>query len=136
MKIHSIPDKLEVTWREDAKAIIDHWISYSVSIDEFKEAVLVKGLNHAKAHGGIAWIVDSSEAHGSFTQEIQAFIGSDIFPAFARNGVKYFITISSKVSSMTNLTVKSYSAKVGPNGLQLLEVNSVNDAVLWLKEHT
>lgn len=136
MKIHSIPDKLEVTWREDVKAIIDHWISYSVSLDEFKEAVLVKGLDYSKAHGGRAWIVDSSEAHGSFTQEIQAFIGSDIFPAFAKNGVKYFITISSKVSSMTNLTVRSYSAKVGPNGLQLLEVNSVNDAVLWLKEHT
>lgn len=135
MKIHSIPGKLEVSWRSDVKAIVDHWISYGVSLDEFKEAVLVKGLNHAKSNGGVAWIVDSSEAKGSFTQEIQDFIGSDIFPAFAKNGVKYFITISSAVSSLTNLTVKSFSAKVGPNGLQLLEVKSVDDAVMWLKEH-
>lgn len=133
MKIYSIPGKLEVTWRDDVKAVVDTWTTYNVSLEEFKEAVLVKGLNHAKANEAIAWIVDSSTAKGVFSQEIQNFIGSDIFPAFAKNGIKYFITITSKVSALTRMTVQTYSAKTGPHGLKLVELNSVLDAVNWLK---
>ena len=133
MKIHSNPGKLDVTWRDDVKAVIDKWTTYDVSLEEFKEAVLVKGLKHAKSNGGIAWIVDSSSAQGVFSQEIQKFIESDIFPSFAKNGIKYFITISSQVSAITNMTVKNYSAKTGPHGLKLVEVNNVPDAVSWLK---
>ena len=133
MSIYTIPGKLDVNWNSEVKAIIDTWSSYFVTLDEFKEAVLIKGLSHAKANGGVAWIVDSSTAKGVFSQEIQDFIGSDIFPAFAKNGIKYFITITSKVSSMTKMTVKSYSAKTGPHGLKLVELNNVNDAIAWLK---
>ena len=63
------------------------------------------------------------------SQEIQAFIGSDIFPEFTKNGIKYFITITSQVSALTKMTVKTYSAKTGPHGIQLVELNSVIDAV-------
>lgn len=133
MNIHSIPGKLDVSWRADVKAIVDTWSTYFVSLDEFKTAVLDKGLSHAKANGAIAWVVDSSSAKGVFTQDIQDFIGSDIFPAFAKNGIKYFITITSEVSALTKMTVKSYAAKTGPHGLQLVELNSVDDAVEWLK---
>jgi len=135
MSVYNVPGKLDVSWHQDVKAIIDSWISYSVTLDEFKEAVLVKGLNHAKLHGGVAWIVDSSKANGVFSQEIQDFIGSDIFPSFSKNGIKYFITITSEVSALTKMTVKNYSAKTGPNGLQLVELASVDDAVAWLKTH-
>lgn len=135
MQIHSVPGKLDVTWDNSVKAIIDTWTTYAITLDEFKEAVLVKGVNHAKANGGIAWIVDSSQAKGSFSQEIQMFIGTDIFPTFAKIGIKYFITINSQVSAVTKMTVRSYSAKTGPNGLQLVELNSVQDAIMWLKEH-
>jgi hypothetical protein len=133
MKLHSIPGKLEVTWLEDVKAIVDTWSNYSVSLEEFKDSVLNKGLKHAKAHGGVAYIVDSGTAKGVFSQEIQSFIDSDVFPAFAKGGIKYFITITSQVSSVTKMTIKSYSAKAGPHGLKLVELNSVNDAVEWLK---
>lgn len=135
MKIYSVPGKLDVTWDNSVKAIIDTWTTYAITLEEFKEAVLVKGVNHAKANCGVAWIVDSSQAKGSFSQEIQMFIGSDIFPTFAKIGIKYFITINSQVSAVTKMTVRSYSAKTGPNGLQLVELNSVQDAIMWLKEH-
>jgi hypothetical protein len=133
MNVHSIPGKLECQWRDDVKAMVDTWTTYSISKEEFREAVLVKGVNHARAHKGIAWIVDSSQAVGTFSQEIQDFIGSDVFPSFAKIGVKYFITITSKVSNLTKMTVSSYSAKTGPNGLKLVDVNNVEDAVAWLK---
>ncbi len=135
MQIQIIPGKMESTWNEEVKAVVDTWTTYSVTLEEFKNAVLVKGIDFARAHGGRAWIVDSSTAHGAFSQEIQDFIGTDIFPSFTKNGIKYFITISSKVSPLTNLTVKQYSAQAGPNGLKLIELNSTDDAIQWLKSN-
>ena len=135
MSVFSIPGKLDVNWRFDVKAVVDTWTSYAVTLDEFKDAIFNQSIPYAKANGGKAWIVDSSTASGTFSQEIQAFIGSDVFPAFTANGIKYFITITSQVSALTKMTVSSYAAKAGPNGLQLLEVNSVDDAVAWLKQN-
>jgi hypothetical protein len=133
MQIHTIPEKMTSTWADDVKAVVDTWQNYHATLEEFKESVLEKGINHAKANGGVAWIVDSSQAKGAFPQEIQAFIASDVFPAFVKNGIKYFITINSQVSAITNMTVSSFSAKAGPLGLKLLELNSADDAKEWLK---
>lgn len=133
MLIHEIKGKMNVTWNNDVKSIIDTWESYFISLEDFRDAVLVKGLTHAKANGCIAWIVDSSKANGAFSPEIQKFIETDIFPSFAKNGIKYFITITSQVSAVTRLNVSKYASKTGPNGLQLVEVQSVDDAIEWLK---
>ncbi len=78
--------------------------------------------------------MDSSNATGTFSQEIQQLIGTDIFPAFAKGGIRFFITILSK-SAITNLGIKSYSSKTGPHGLQLVEVASLDVAIRWLKEN-
>jgi len=97
--------------------------------------VLVKGLNWARARRGQAWIVDSSKAKGAFSAEIQEFIGSDVFPSFAQSGIKYFITINSEVSTITNMTVRNFASKTGPHGLELVEVASVDDALEWLRHN-
>ncbi|HMZ57201.1 MAG TPA: hypothetical protein PL048_00395, partial [Leptospiraceae bacterium] len=102
---------------------------------EFREATLEKGLVHSKQNNGRAYIVDSSEATGVFTREIQDFIGTDIFPAYAAGGIQYFITISSEKSTLTDMNVKTYSKKVGPAGIILVEVNSLNEAVDFLKNN-
>jgi len=133
MIIKMIPGKLQTSWLSGVKAGLDVWTSYAVSLADFRQTVLVEGVNYAKAHGGIAWIVDSSQATGAFSQEIQDFIGREVFPGFVKAGIKYFITINSKVSSVTRMTVNSYSAKTGPAGLKLVEVGSVEDAEAWLK---
>jgi hypothetical protein len=133
MKIHDIPGKLETSWLDDVKAVLDTWTSYDIALPDFRQAVLVDGVDYAKAHGGVAWIVDSSAATGAFSAEIQAFIGSDVFPGFAKAGIKYFVTITSKVSLAAKKTVASYSAQTGPHGLKLVEVDSVSDAKEWLK---
>ena len=133
MDIHKINNKLNVSWRSDIKAIVDKWIDYNVPLAEFKDAVLGKGLDYAKAHGAVAWIVDSSTAKGVFSKEIQDFIGTDVFPAFAANGIKYFITILPE-NALTKLTVKNYSTKAGPHGLELVETGSLDAAVAFLKK--
>jgi hypothetical protein len=134
-KIFEIPGKLTVEWENEIKAIIDTWTNYTITLVQFKEAVMQKGVGHAIGKGVKAWIVDSSNATGAFPQEIQAFIGSDCFPMFAKIGVKYFVTIAPTKSAITKMVVSSYSAKTGPNGLKLVEVNSVKDAIEWLKNN-
>lgn len=135
MNVYSVPGMLDVAWHSDAKAIVDTWSSYDISLDDFKEAVLNKGLTFAGPKGVQAWIVDSSQASGAFSQEIQAFIGSEVFPAFAKVGVKYFITITSQVSAITKMTVRTYQAKTGPHGIKLVEAGSVDEAKEWLAHH-
>jgi hypothetical protein len=132
--IHSIAGKMDTYWISDVKAMLDVWTTYAVSLQEFSDSVLVKGIKHAKANKAIAWIVDSSSAKGAFSPEIQNFIGTDIFPAFTKNGIKYFITILPKDSALTRMTVKNYSSKAGPNGLELVEANSVDGAIEFLKD--
>jgi hypothetical protein len=133
-QVHNVPDKLNVQWVPEVKAVLDTWTSYFITLPSFREAVLEKALSFAKDQGVRAWIVDSSKAKGAFSQEIQDFIGSDVFPAFAKAGVKYFVTITS-TSALTNMTIGSYAAKLGPNGLKLVEATSAAAAIEWLKQN-
>ncbi|OQY00101.1 MAG: hypothetical protein B6I20_09205 [Bacteroidetes bacterium 4572_117] len=134
-KIFEIPNKLVVEWESDAKVIIDTWTTYFVSLDEFREAVMIHGVNYAKANNAQAWIVDSHKATGVFSPEIQKFIESDVFPTFAKIGIKYFMTINSD-DAVTRLSINQYSTKVGPHGLKLLKGDSVEGAIAWLKKNT
>ena len=134
MKIYEIPGKLTGTWNGEAKAVIDTWTNYFITLDQFKEAILVKGVNHAKANGAIAWIVDSHLAKGVFSEEIQKFIETDVFPAFAQIGIKYFMTVTAE-NALTKITVDQYASKVGPAGIKLLDGSSVQGAMEWLKKN-
>ncbi|TXT66555.1 MAG: hypothetical protein BAJALOKI3v1_20018 [Promethearchaeota archaeon] len=133
MKVHEVPGKLEVHWDGSAKAIVDVWSSYNISLEEFRNAVLIDGLEIAKKRGAIAWIVDSSNASGNFSKEIHSFIESDVFPSFAENGIEYFITIKPDNPGLTSMTVDNYASKVGPAGIQLVEADNVEIAKDWLK---
>jgi hypothetical protein len=134
--IHAIPGRVEVEWDPGARAIIDHWSALAlVSLADFRATVLDKGLVHARSHQGQAWIVDNSKAKGAFSQEIQAFIGSDVFPAFHRAHIRFFLTVASGDSPLANMSAKTYQSKLGPNGIQLVEVPSVAEALRWIKEH-
>lgn len=135
MKIQEINGKMKSTWESDVISVLDTWTTYNITLDEFKEAILNKGMAFAKAHGGIAWIVDSSKAKGVFSKEIQDFIGSSVFPTFVQNGIKYFITIKPDVPGLTSMTVSNYSAKAGPAGIKLIDVKNVADAKMWLRDH-
>jgi hypothetical protein len=74
-------------------------------------------------------------AKGAFSQEIQAFIGTNVFPAFAKGGIRYFLTVASAGSAVANLSAKTCQSEVGPNGIQLVEVPTVAEAMRWLREN-
>ena len=134
--IFEIPGKVSVEWEPSVRAVLDHWSGLAlVTLEEFKDATLRGGLKFAHAHGGHAYIVDNSKAKGAFRQDIQDFIGTDVFPAFAKANIKYFIVVPAADSPLANMSARKYEAKLGPNNLQLVEVPSVAEALNWLREH-
>ncbi|HYB76948.1 MAG TPA: hypothetical protein VEE85_02005 [Candidatus Bathyarchaeia archaeon] len=135
MLVHEIPGLLRVEWNDDAKAVIDTWSSYAIKVPQFREAILQKGVAHAKLHGGRAWVMDATKAKGAFPPEVQTLIETEVFKTFASIGVKYFMTIKSAGSTITNLSIKSFTAHVGPSGIQMVEVPDQKTAIAWLKEH-
>ncbi|MFZ5446861.1 MAG: hypothetical protein ACOZQL_43140 [Myxococcota bacterium] len=132
--LHEVPSKLAAYWLPEHRAVLDEWANYHLPLADFREAVLVKGLTASKARGGRAWIVDSRNARGVFSDEIQQFIGSTIFPEFVKGGVRYFITIRSQVSAATNMTIQRYERQVGPAGIQLITVDTFEQALAFLAD--
>ncbi len=135
MILYEISEKMSSEWNAEVKAVVDTWHDYTVSLDQYKGAVIDTGVAYSKVNGGIAWVVDSSKAKGVFSQEIQKFIETDVFRIFAENGIKYFIAINSELSALTRMTVKQYSTQAGPHGVQMIETKTVKDAIMWLKEN-
>ncbi len=131
MHIAKIEDKLEVFWCEDVKAIHDKWLNYGVTLEEFQQGVVVSGYQHAKANRAIAWIADGSDAKGVFSQEIQDLIAQKVFKAFVGIGIRYFISVQPK-SALTKLGVKRYESQLGPHGIQLITVESLEGAFAFL----
>jgi len=133
--IYEIPGKVKIEWDPTVRAVIDHWITPSlVTLAEFRTLTLEKGLPYAIAHGGHAYIIDNSQARGAFSQEIQAFGGTDVLPAYAKGHIQYFLVVAAADSPLANLSAKKYQAKVGPNGIQLVMVPSMAEAQRWLRE--
>ncbi|HEY5959579.1 MAG TPA: hypothetical protein VIV60_23655 [Polyangiaceae bacterium] len=130
--VHEIPGKLRVAFDMDAKAIIDRWETFAVTLEEFRDAVLIRGVTYGSRYGVRAWIVDSSAAKGAFPPAVQLLIEKEVFPTFAKIGVKQFLTITSK-SAITNLSIMNFVSKLGPNGIELIETGSVSDALTIIK---
>ncbi len=134
MLVHEIPGVLLVEWNDDVRAMVDTWSNYAIKVPQFREAILNKGVAYAKVHGGRAWVMDATKAKGAFPQDVQKLIETEVFKIFAAIGIKYFITIKS-ASALTNMAIKSFTAHLGPCGLQMVEVPDVNHAIAWLREH-
>ena len=133
MKVHQIPGKLEVEWREDVNSMWDKWYNYNITLEEFTQAIMEKGVSFARSHRAIAWIADASIAKGVFADEIQEFITKKVFEQFAKIGIKYFISVQPQ-SALTKLGVKRYESQVGPKGITLVEAKDIDAAIAFLKE--
>lgn len=128
MNIFSITDKLDVSWHPEVRSVLESWSDYNVGLEEFRKAVFVKGINHAKASQAKAWIFDPGQATGSFSAEIQSMIDVDRFPALAWTGIKYFITINPDASEIT-VNPETETTR----GVQRVEAASADAAIAWVK---
>jgi len=135
MLVAEIPGVLTVEWDDEVKTTVDTWSSYQISVQQFREAILEKGVANARLRGGRAVIMDASKVKGAFPQGVQDLIANEVFKTFASIGVKYFITIKSAGSAITNMSIKRYTAHLGPCGIQMVEVPDRGKAIEWLREH-
>lgn len=134
MTVHEVPGTLVVEWNDEVRAMVDTWSSYGITVPQFRDAILNKGLTYAKTHGGRAWVMDATAAKGAMGEDVQKLIEAEVFKAFAAIGIKYFITIKSG-SAITNMSIKNFTSHVGPCGIQMVEVPDRNKAIAWLREH-
>jgi hypothetical protein len=134
MIVHEIPGVLVIEWDDEVKATFDTWSSYAIKLPQFREAILEKGVANARARGGRAWVMDATKAKGAFLPEVQTLIETEVLRTFAAIGIKYFLTIKS-ASTITNMSINRYTAQLGPNGIQMVEVPSRDKAIEWLKAH-
>lgn len=128
MNIYSIPNKLDVNWYPDILCVVESWKNYDVDLEEFRKAVFVKGINHARASQFKAWIFDGSQAQGSFGPEVQSMIDQDRFPALAWAGAKYFFTVDAAASEVS---VDPDTADT--RGVQRATAPSADAALAWLR---
>ena len=130
MNIYSIDNKLDVSWYPEIRTVLESWKDYNVELEEFRKAVFVKGINHAKASQGKAWIFEPSAAPGAFNPDVQEMIDRDRFAALGWTGAKFFITVNSAATAVSEVQAASDATR----GVQLLEAPSVDAAVAWVKE--
>jgi hypothetical protein len=129
MNIFSIADKLDVSWHPEFLTVLECWSDFNVELEEFRRAVFVKGINHAKGSRAKAWIFDPGTAAGEFSQEIQAMISADRYPALGWAGVKYIVTIN---PAATEISVNPETEST--RGVQRVEAPSSEAAMAWVKE--
>ena len=131
-KVAEIPGMMVSHYHADKNVEIDTWTTFvGVTVEDFKKAFAVI-LPEAKRNGVRNWIVDSSGARGTLSQDVQAYLRDEPAPALGRQGVRFFITIP-PASALTKLSVQRYSAVVGPSGMELVQANSLEDALSYVK---
>lgn len=133
-KIHSIPNTEDTYWVSDVNAVLEVWNTNTITLKDFNDAVLGEGMNQLRTNKGQALIIDESNMKSTLNPEIQTFLGREVYPALAKNGVKYCITVLPK-SKITTTSNKNISPITGPNGIQLLDVNNSEEAIEFLKQH-
>jgi hypothetical protein len=126
------PGKVVSYWVQAERVVVDEWESFFISLAEFRKAIFDTALPQAKQYGATAWIVDTRAARGVLPDDVQAFIGDAGHRLFAAAGIKHFITVRPK-SATAALSLQRVEKQVGPNGMQLVCVGSLDEAFQFLQ---
>lgn len=132
MLIHSIPDKMTVSWNGNVSAVVTKWENYFISLEEYSAAILDAALTFCLNNGARAWIIDATSAKGAFHPDIVKFIETDVYPALVRCGIINVLLIKPKFNALSKLTVASYTNMAKNFGINLVKVDSQTDAIKWL----
>jgi hypothetical protein len=135
MTLYEYPERVRVEWNEETKALVVRVFTYRGTVEVFREIVVDHLFDLTKEKGARAWIVDSSEATGAFHARSREILEREVFPAIAKLGVKYLITIPSEVSPIAVMTVESYAAGAAAIGMEAVEVRSIDEGIEWLKRN-
>ena len=135
MRLIEIEHCLQVEWDDEVNAIVDTWFSYSVSKEEFSEAILQTALDHAVSKRSTDWIVDSHKAVGQLPESVHDLIKHQVIPSFAKVGIKRFFSITSKESVLTRMTIMRYTELLESHDIKVFEFDDLPAVKKWIKEN-
>lgn len=128
----SVPGKVTSSWIAQDLTVIDEWESFFITLPQFREAIFDVALPKGAQLGATAWIVDTRNAKGVLPDDVHAFIGTKGHALFAAKGIKFFITVRPK-SATAALSFQRVEKVVGPSGMQLVMVDSVEEALEFVR---
>jgi hypothetical protein len=130
--IHTIPNKLTVSWNSNVSAVVAKWDNFFITFEEYSAAIIDSAINFGLNHSVRAWIIDASAAKGALHPDIVKLIETDVYPALVRCGIRNVLLIRPQFNALSKLTVASYTNKASEFGLNLVKVDNVTEAIKWL----
>ncbi|MGZ4447054.1 MAG: methyl-accepting chemotaxis protein [Nocardioides sp.] len=113
-----------VEHRSDIDAVTVRWLRYQ---DLAVKPALTTQLDLIRRHSLKTVIVDSQDAVGAYSAEMNRWISQDFVPQMERTSLKAFITVVPR-SAVADLANKGWQTGQGGTGFQMVEVTSMTEA--------
>ncbi|GAB2879480.1 methyl-accepting chemotaxis protein [Nocardioides pacificus] len=115
---------VSVTHVADLNAVVVRWLRYD---DSAVKPALGKQLELIQKHSLHTVIVDSQEAVGAYSAEMNRWIGQEFVPKMERTAVRGFVTVVPR-SAVADLANKGWQDNSETRGFQMVEVGSMAEA--------
>ena len=115
---------VKVTHLADLEAVCVRWLRYQ---DMAVKPALGKQLELIRKHSLRTVIVDSQDAVGAYSAEMNRWIGQEFVPLMERTSLKVFITVVPR-SAVADLANKGWQDGTADRGFQMVEVASMAEA--------
>ncbi|WP_296605041.1 methyl-accepting chemotaxis protein [Nocardioides sp.] len=115
---------VSVTHAPDLQAVVVRWLRYQ---DQAVKPALGKQLELIRQHALRTVVVDSREAVGAYSAEMNRWIGEDFVPLLERTTMKAFVTVVPR-SAVADLANKGWQEGHDGLGFQMVEVASMAEA--------
>jgi len=115
---------VSVTHVPELEAVVVRWLRYQ---DQAVKPALGKQLELIRTHSLRTVVVDSSEAVGAYSAEMNRWIGVEFVPLLERTTMKAFVTVVPR-SAVADLANKGWQEGQNGLGFQMVEVASMREA--------
>jgi methyl-accepting chemotaxis protein len=113
-----------VTHVADLDAVVVRWLRYD---DDAVKPALGKQLELIQRHGLTTVIVDSQDAVGAYSAEMNRWIGREFVPQMEQTTVRGFVTVVPR-SAVADLANKGWQDGSDTRGFQMVEVATMAEA--------
>jgi methyl-accepting chemotaxis protein len=115
---------VSVTHAPELQAVVVRWLRYQ---DQAVKPALGKQLELIRQHSLRTVVVDSRDAVGAYSAEMNRWIGEDFVPLLERTTMKAFVTVVPR-SAVADLANKGWQEGHDGLGFQMVEVASMTEA--------
>lgn len=134
--IATIPKKMNSYWDDDLRCVVDCWTDFhDVQASDVERVILNQVIPFSIRKECTMHIVDISMAQGAFSRESSDFFKTNIVAGMQKSKVKYFVSISSLYSPLSNMSMKGFGEQhqtVG--GVHWIEARNLDEALAKVRQ--